>query len=143
MDTEEAKKRDSLDDLQTYNIIGAAMEVHRRLGCGFLEGVYQEALAVELAYQEIPFAREVPINIYYRNDLLACAYRADFVCYGEIILEIKAIQQLTKIEFAQTINYLKATGYHRALLLNFGEESLGHRRFINKLTQAQVIKTEF
>ena len=107
------------------------MEVHRRLGAGFLEAVYQEALSIELQEGGIPFEREVDIPIIYRGVQLACTYRADFVCYGDIIVELKAIKQITEVERAQTINYLKATGKKRGMLLNFGTASLQKERFAN------------
>ncbi len=119
------------DDRETYAITGAAMEVHRRLGQGFLEAVYQEALAIELEERGIPFAREVAIPIVYKDRTLECSYRADFVCYDGVIVGLKAIRQITDIERAQVINYLKATGAQRALLLNFGAASLEHKRFLN------------
>src|SRR6185503_7180076 len=81
-------------DPQTYAIIGAAMEVHRQLGHGFLEAVYKEALAIELELRGIPFKREVPLSIYYKGKLLDCKYQADFICYGDIIVEAKAIADL-------------------------------------------------
>jgi GxxExxY protein len=118
-------------DKDTYAIIGAAMEVHRRLGPGFLEAVYQEALQIELREQGIPFEREVDIPIIYRDTQLACAYRADFVCFGDVIVELKALRQIGEVERAQTINYLKATGKRRARLLNFGAPSLQRERFAN------------
>jgi GxxExxY protein len=119
-------------DPQTYAIIGAAMEVHRRLGHGFLEAVYQEALKIEFAERGIPFLREVEIPIVYRDLTLACSYRADFVCFTEVIVELKALRQVTDIERAQVINYLKATGLRKALLLNFGGASLEHKRFVRQ-----------
>ena len=108
------------------------MEVHRRLGHGFLEVVYQEALQVEFAEQGVPFQREVEIPILYRERQLACTYRADFVCFGDVIVELKALKSLTDIEHAQVINYLKATGLQRALLLNFGAASLEHKRLVRQ-----------
>lgn len=119
-------------DPQTYAIIGAAMEVHRRLGRGFLEAVYQEALEVEFGERGVPFRREVEIPIVYRERQLACSYRADFVCYGDVIVELKALRLVTDTERAQVINYLKATGLQRALLLNFGTPSLDHKRFVRE-----------
>ena len=107
------------------------MEVHRRLGAGFLEALYQEALSIGLHENGIPFAREVEIPIVYRDRQLACTYRADFVCFGDIIVELKAIKQITEVERAQTINYLKATGKKRGMLLNFGAASLQKERFAN------------
>jgi len=121
------------NDPQTYAIIGAAMEVHRQLGPGFLEAVYQEALAIELTRRNIPFQREVEIPIYYSGEKLSCTYRADFICYGEVLVELKALQRITNIEYAQVINYLRATDMPRALILNFGERSLAPKRFINTL----------
>ncbi|MEK7692579.1 MAG: GxxExxY protein [Chloroflexota bacterium] len=118
-------------DTQTYAIIGAAMEVHRRLGPGFLEAVYQEALGIEFREHGIPFEREVEIPIIYRDIQLACTYRADFVCFNDVIVELKALRQIGEVERAQTINYLKATGKKRALLLNFGASSLQRERFAN------------
>ena len=117
-------------DARTYAIIGAAIEVHRRLGHGFLEPVYQEALAIELIDRDVPFSREVEISIQYKGRPLACGYRADFLCYESIIVELKAIRAITKVEEAQIINYLRATKLRLALLLNFGTPSLQQRRFV-------------
>ena len=117
-------------DSRTYAIIGAAMEVHRRLGCGFLEAVYQEALAMELADQGIPYQREIEVPVVYKNRRLATSYRADFICYGAVIVELKALSALTGVEEAQVLNYLKATGQEVGLLLNFGAESLQYRRLV-------------
>src|SRR5712672_1964220 len=111
-------------DPQTYAIIGAAMEVHREMGHGFLEAVYQEALAAELTSRQIPFQREAPLQVKYKNQPLACAYKADFICLGEILVELKAIEHLGNPEKAQVINYLNATRFTRALLINFGSPSL-------------------
>lgn len=117
-------------DAETYAIIGAAMEVHRQLGPGFLEAVYQEALAIEFQARRIPFRREPELPVMYKGQQLTCLYRADFVCNDRIIVELKAIQGVTRIEEAQVINYLKATRLGLALLLNFGLHSLEFRRFI-------------
>jgi len=117
-------------DPQTYAVIGAAMEVHDQLGSGFLEAVYQEALAWELTSRQIPFRREMQLPVHYKGSLLACSYKADFVCYDDLIVELKALGQLGNNEIAQGINYLKATGFSRALLLNFGAASLEQKRII-------------
>jgi GxxExxY protein len=117
-------------DSQTYEIIGAAMEVHRELGCGFLEAVYQEALREELSSRNIPFRAEVEMPIFYKGKRLKTSYRADFVCNESIIVELKAISKLGDIETAQVLNYLRAGRIERGLLFNFGSKSLEHRRLI-------------
>jgi len=117
-----------LGDPETFAIIGAAMEVHRHLGHGFLEFVYHEALAIELSDRGIPHRREFPIPVVYKGTQLECGYRAEFICYGDVVLEIKAAVALTGADEGQLINYLKATGYKRGLLLNFGAPSLQHKR---------------
>lgn len=117
-------------DEQTFAVIGAAMAVHRELGHGFLEPVYQEALAFELRQRGISFEREAVLPIHYRDVTLTAIYRADFVCFGELIVELKAINRLSGIEEAQVINYLKAAKLQRALLINFGAASLEYKRLV-------------
>ena len=117
-------------DPRTYKIIRAAMEVHRQLGCGFLEPVYQEALALELRSREIPFSRELAFPVSYKGQRLSRRYRPDFICFGTVIVELKALSFLSQIDDAQLINYLKVTGYQTGLLLNFGARSLQQRRFV-------------
>lgn len=123
-------------DPQTYAVIGAAMEVHRHLGHGFLEAVYQEALAVEMTAREIPFQREVIPPVRYKEELLQCGYRADFICFEEVIVELKATSQLTGVDEAQAINELKTTGLHRALLVNFSAPSLEYKRLVFNLRES-------
>jgi len=121
-------------DRETFAIIGAAMEVDRQLGHGFLQLVYQTALALEFQDRGIPYAAEVALPIKYKGKLLTCTYRADFICFKNVIVETKAIAQLTGADDAQLINQLKATGFHRGLLLNFGAPSLEHRRLVSGLS---------
>ena len=118
-------------DPLTYSIIGAAMEVHNQLGNGFLETVYQEALAIEFESRQIPFDREVPFPVYYKGQKLNTHYRADFICFDTIVVELKALPRLTGIEASQLINYLKGTGLKTGLLVNFGGSSLEYKRFVN------------
>ena len=112
------------------------MAVHGELGHGFLEAVYCEALSLELAGRGIPFEREVRLPIRYRGILLETSYRADFVCYSPVLVELKAIKQLSSADEAQAINYLKATNLNRALLLNFGASSLQHKRLVFNLRKS-------
>jgi GxxExxY protein len=110
--------------------LGAAMTVHRTLGHGFLEAVYQEALERELRFLQIPFVREQDFPILYRGTPLATFYKADFVCYGSVIVELKALAQLTSKDDSQVINYLKASRLTKALLINFGSPSLEYKRLV-------------
>ena len=117
-------------DERTYKIIGAAMEVHKELGCGFLEAVYQEALGKEFKNQKVPYRPQQVVQIFYKSKPLDKTYQPDFVCYEAIIVEIKAIAGLSGTEEAQLINYLKATGLKIGLLINFGAKSLQHKRMV-------------
>ena len=115
---------------EAYKIIGAAMNVHRELGCGFLEAVYSEALEIEFKQQNIPYMREVPLQIQYKGETLTKQYKADYICYNNIIVELKALSSFEGVHEAQVLNYLKATGHQLGLLINFGEPSLKHKRLI-------------
>ena len=117
-------------DSETYAIIGAAMEVHKNLGHGFLEAVYQEALTEELILQKIPFRREVELPVCYKTRQLKTSYKADFICYDRVIVELKALDMLGGREQSQVINYLKAADYEKALLINFGAPRLHYKRII-------------
>lgn len=107
------------------------MEVHNQLGYGFLEAVYQEALAVEMELRNIPFNREAVLPVHYKNRQLAVGYRADFLCFENVVVELKALRKLSTIEEAQILNYLKATGFEVGILINFGGRSLEYKRYAN------------
>lgn len=123
-------------DPQTYAILGAAMMVHRTLGHGFLEPVYQEALEHEFVACGIPYLREHQLPIEYRGKTVQTSYRADFLCYNEVLVELKALQAITGKEEAQVINYLKASGLQKALLINFGSPSLQNKRLVLNLRKS-------
>lgn len=106
------------------------MEVHRELGPGFLEPVYQEALELEFERQGIPFEREKELKISYKGHILKKKYAADFICNDKIIVELKALSALSGGHEAQVLNYLKATGFKLGILINFGEESLKYKRLV-------------
>ena len=105
---------------QSYAINGAAMNVYNALGHGFLEAVYQEALEIEFIKRGIPYEREKELKIFYEGKELRQTYKADFVCYGDIIVELKAVAHLDDSHRSQVFNYLKATGFKLGLLYNFG-----------------------
>ncbi len=115
---------------ESYNIIRACISVHKELGCGFLEAVYQEALAIEFRNYGIPFNQEMSLDIYFRNIKLNKKYIADFICNDKIILELKAISKITTEHEAQVLNYLKATGLKLGILINFGQISLTYKRLV-------------
>ena len=117
-------------DPRTYAIIGAAMEVHQQLGHGFLEAVYCEALHCELLARGVPFAAEVALPVLFKGRRLITSYRADLVCYGAVVVELKARRDVGGPEDAQVLNYLKASGLPSGLLLNFGTPRLEYRRYI-------------
>jgi len=112
-----------MGDELTEKIIGAAIEVHRVLGPGLLESIYEEALSVELRLREISFQRQVDVGVDYKGHIIK-GQRIDLLVAGEVIVELKAVATLPEVAVAQTLSYLKATGLKRALLINFGERKL-------------------
>ncbi len=116
---------------ESYNIVGACMAVHNELGPGFLEAVYQEALEHEFTLRNIPYVREKQLEIFYKDRALEKKYQADFICYGEVIVELKALGALDGTHQSQVINYLKATKSKLGLLVNFGQTSLESKRVVN------------
>ena len=116
---------------ESFAIVGACMKVHRTLGAGFLEAVYEEALEREFQNLKIPFKRQVKLDLYYDNQKLTKQYRADFICYDEIIVEIKAVSLIPTAFYAQLQNYLKCTNIELGMLINFGTSSLTYKRMIN------------
>lgn len=118
---------------KTYRILGACFEVYNELGCGFLEPVYQECLELELSKQEIPFESQKILTLKYRGKELIKTYQADFVCFGEVIVEIKAVSRLTGEHRAQILNYIHASGIDVGLLINFGHfPKIEHERFLSR-----------
>ncbi len=119
---------------ESYRIIGACFEVYNEKGNGFLEAVYQECLAIELEDESIPFEEQVKLKQFYKDRELRQTYVPDFLCFGEIIVEIKAVKQLTGEHRAQAINYLKSSRRQLCLLINFGDyPNLEHERLVNRL----------
>ena len=118
------------NDPRTYAIIGAAIEVHRVMGTGFLELLYKDALSIELQRRDIPFAAEVPCQVEYKGHVLRGNYRMDFVCFQAVVLEIKARSAITPADHAQLLSYLASARIRQGLLLNFGAARLEHRRFV-------------
>jgi GxxExxY protein len=120
-----------MDNL-TEKIIGAAIEVHKTLGCGLLESIYEEALCVELLHQDISFERQVSVDVIYKGTRIK-GQRLDILVDKQVIIELKSVSLLPDVAMAQVLSYLKATGLKRALLINFGEQRLvdGIRRISN------------
>lgn len=129
MGTDLREEKDNRDP-DTYKVIGACMAVHSRLGSGFLEVVYKDALEIEFALCNISAHREVEFCIAYRDRVLASKFYADFVCFGSVLFEAKALDRLNESNTAQVLNYLKASGLKKALLVNFGAPSLEYKRFV-------------
>ena len=105
---------------EVYRIIGAAIDIHKALGSGFLESVYEEAMVIESKKRNIDHETQVKIPIYYKNQKLEKEFIADYIGFGKIIVEFKCIPKLTNVEEAQILNYLKATELKVGLLINFG-----------------------
>jgi len=117
---------------ESYKIIGACFEVYTEKGNGFLEAVYQECLAIEFADKEIPFVEQSKLHLEYKGRVLRQTYEPDFLCFDEILVEIKAVKNLTDEHRAQVINYLKATGRKLGILVNFGHyPKIEYERFVN------------
>jgi len=116
---------------ESYAIIGAAMEVYNQLGPGFLEIIYHDAMKIELSEQNIPFESEKPLTVCYRGLTLAHEYFADLICYGRILVELKAQKEIHDVHLAQVMNYLKATGLGLGYVINFGHpEKLQWKRVV-------------
>ena len=123
-------KEGTPQDEESYAVLGAAMTVLNELGHGFLEAVYQEALQREFGHRGISHKREAILRIAYRDQLLETGYKADFICFGTLLVELKALRRLTDNETGQVLNYLKAAKLRKALLLNFGTPRLEFRRVV-------------
>lgn len=115
---------------EVFRVVGAAMSVANNLGCGFLEAVYQEALEIEFRDSSVPFEAQKAIDIFYKGIPLNKSYVADFLCYGAIIVEIKAIKEIGPLEEAQIINYLKATKKTVGVIINFGGKRMEWKRYV-------------
>ncbi len=115
---------------EVYAIVGAAMEVHKELGPGFLEAIYQEALEIEFTTRGIPFESQKELAIYYKGHRLKKTYAVDFLVYEKVVVELKALDHLTSKEESQLLNYLKATGLEVGVLVNFGAASLEWKRMV-------------
>jgi len=118
---------------ESYAIMGACFNVYKAMGSGFLEGVYQECLNIELKDQNIPFKAQEPLILKYKGNELNQRYQPDFICHDKIIIEIKAVSKLVNEHRAQILNYLNATGYELGLLVNFGHyPKLEYERIVNQ-----------
>jgi len=116
---------------ESYNIIGSCFTVHRKLGPGFLESVYQEALEKQFIKDAIPYEREKILKIQFDGDQLKKTFKADYVCYDKIIVELKASSFIHNDNLDQTYNYLRSTEFKLGLIVNFGQKSLVYKRILN------------
>ena len=127
------EKSDIVFKEESYRIVGACFEVYKEKGSGFLEAVYQECLAIEFGDQVIPYCEKPRLRLEYKRRPLKQEYEPDFLCFGEIIVEIKAVKTLVDEHRAQVINYLKSTGKQLGLLVNFGHyPKIEPERFVNQ-----------
>ncbi len=124
------RKEEFLYEELTYKIVGIGMKIHRELGPGFLEAVYEEAMIIELQEASIIFKNQVELDVYYRGEKLNKKYRADFIIDDKVLVELKGTHGLTETNEAQMINYLKATKLQVRLMLNFGKSSLEWKRIV-------------
>ena len=118
--TNQGRKGQILYKEECYVIQGAIYEVYREMGCGFLEAVYQECLQKELSKCQIPYVAQQELGLTYKGEKLQQVYRPDLICYGKIVVELKAVKEITQADKAQTFNYLKVTDLHLGLIVNFG-----------------------
>lgn len=116
---------------ESYKIIGLCMDVHKQLGAGFLESVYSEALELEFQKNNIPYEKEKKLQVYYNDKPLMKYFRADFICYDSIVLELKATKYSVEADIRQTLNNIKATNFKLGILINFGTPSLTYKRVVN------------
>ena len=116
---------------ESYKIIGACYQVHKKLGSGFLESIYNEALAMEFRKADIPFEQEKKLQVFYEGLPMKKFFKADFVCYESIIIELKATKFTIDADIKQTLNNIKATQFKLGLLINFGTPSLTYKRILN------------
>ena len=128
-------------DPQTFQIIGAAMEVHRLLHRGLLEAIYCEALAIEFGLRHIPFAAQSPLQMEYKGQRLTGIHKMDFVCFDTVVVEVKAVSALTPADEAQLLNYLAISRLERGLLVNFGGKSLEHKRRVLTIESKCSVET--
>ena len=120
-----------INEKETYRILGACFEVYTEKGCGFLEAVYQECLEHEFELQQLPAKSQVTLPLTYKGRKLKKTYEADFICFDKVLLEIKAVSNLTDEHRAQLQNYLHATGLKVGLLVNFGHyPKVEHERYV-------------
>jgi GxxExxY protein len=116
---------------ESYKIVGACMNVHKKLGPGFLESVYSEALEIEFQRADIPYEKEKKLPVLYEGKPLKKYFRADYICYDSVIIELKATKYSVDADIKQTLNNIKATNHKLGILINFGTPSLTYKRVIN------------